>query len=169
MIKQFLISLTFIGCLFAQQNRLFWVVSDWQKVNKIADHLAERFHRIKSAYLTGVLDGRLYGYLKVWAKNNDLADSVFEETVDYLTVRELIKNLNYFYQDPLNLYIPVPAGIIIANMYAEQVPIQSIETYIDLTRRWINDLTLDLDTLNYSKLLEDKLMKHHEKQFNRFE
>jgi len=58
---------------------------------------------------------------------------------------------------------------LIANMYAEQVPIQSIETYIDLTRRWINDLTLDLDTLNYSKLLEDKLMKHHEKQFNRFE
>jgi len=169
MIKQFLISLTFIGCLFAQQNRLFWDGRDWQKVNKIADHHPETIHRIKSAYLTGVLDGRLYGYLKVWAKNNDLADSVFEETVDYLTVRELIKNLNYFYQDPLNLYIPVPAGIIIANMYAEQVPITIIDQFIRETRDWINELTLNLNEMDYSKLLEDKHIKHHEKKLNRSE
>ena len=76
---------------------------------------------------------------------------------------KLIKNLDYFYKDPLNVYIPVTAAIIISNMYAEQIPIESIENYIGLTRRWITDLTLDLDTLNYSKLLEDKLMKHYKK------
>ena len=67
------------------------------------------------------------------------------------------------YKDPLNIYIPVTTAIIISNMYAEQIPIKSIENYIELTRRWINNLTLDLDTLNYSKLLEDKLIKHYKK------
>ena len=46
-------------------------------------------------------------------------------------------------------------------MYAERVPIENIEIYIESTRRWINDLILDLDTLDYSKLLEDKLTKHN--------
>ena len=46
-------------------------------------------------------------------------------------------------------------------MYAERVPIENIEIYIESTRRWINDLILDLDTLDYSKLLEDKLIKHN--------
>ena len=32
-----------------------------------------------------------------------LADDVFIETVDYLSNRELIKNLDFFYQDRLNL------------------------------------------------------------------
>ena len=73
---------------------------------------------MKTAYLHGALDGRLYGYLKTWAKDQGLADDVFGETVDYLSNRELIKNIDYFYQDPLNSYIPVPAAILIANMYA---------------------------------------------------
>ena len=46
-------------------------------------------------------------------------------------------------------------------MYAERVPVENIEAYIESTRRWINDLILDLDTLDYSKLLEDKLIKHN--------
>ena len=76
-------------------------------------------------------------------------------------IRELIKNLDYFYQDPLNRYIPIPSAILISNMYAERVPIENIEAYIESTRRWINDLILDLDTLDYGKLLEDKLIKHN--------
>ena len=43
-------------------------------------------------------------------------------------------------------------------MYAERVPIENIEIYIESTRRWINDSFFDLDTLDYSKLLEDKLI-----------
>ena len=89
-----------------------------------------------------------------------MADEVFNETVDYLSIRELIKNIDNFYKDPLNRYIPVPSAVLIANMYAERIPVENIELYIKRTRRWINDLILDLDTLNYSKLLEDKLIKH---------
>ena len=74
-------------------------------------------------------------YLKTWSTNNELADEVFSETVDYLTIRELIKNLDYFYQDPLNRYIPIPSAILISNMYAERVPIESIELYVESTRR----------------------------------
>ncbi|GIR88895.1 MAG: hypothetical protein CM15mP87_03870 [Candidatus Neomarinimicrobiota bacterium] len=107
------------------------------------------------------LDGRLNYYLKTWSNDKELADAVFNETVDYLTIRELIKNLDYFYQDPLNRYIPIPSAILISNMYAERVPIENIESYIESTRRWINDLILDLDTLDYGKLLEDKLIKHN--------
>ena len=74
---------------------------------------------------------------------------------------EIQQALDYFYQDPLNRYIPIPSAILIANMYAERVPIEDIELYIESTRRWINDLILNLDTLNYGKLLEDKLIKHN--------
>ena len=61
------------------------------------------------------------------------------------------------------------SAILIANMYAERIPIDRIESYIESTRRWVNNLVLDLDTLNYSRLLEDKWIKHHEKQLNQFE
>lgn len=169
MIKHVIIPILFISGLFSQQNRLFWDGRDWQKIDKNVNYHPETIHRVKSAYLTGVLDGRLNGYLKVWSEDKNLADNVFGETVDYLTVRELIKNINYFYEDPLNLYIPIPSAIIIANMYAEQTPISIINQYIIATRKWINDLTLDLDTLNYSKLLEDKYIKYQENRLNQSE
>ena len=164
-----IIFLILFSYCIAQENKLFWDGRDWNRVAKSVDYHPKTVHRIKTAYLHGVLDGRLHGYLKTWAKDQYLADDVFGETVDYLTTRELIKNLDNFYEDPINGYIPIPAAIVIANMYAERVPVPMIEDYIEKTRRWINDLTLDLDTLNYSKLIEDKFIKHHEKQFNRSE
>ena len=54
-------------------------------------------------------------------------------------------------------------------MYAERIPIEKIELYIESSRKWINDLTLDLDTLNYSKLLEDKAIKHKDRYSNQYE
>ena len=144
----------------ARENKLFWDGLDWNRITKSVNYNNEQTFKIKRAYLNGVLDGRLNYYLKTWSNDKELADAVFNETVDYLTIRELIKNLDYFYQDPLNKYIPIPSAILISNMYAERVPIENIESYIESTRRWINDLILDLDTLNYSKLLEDKLIKH---------
>ncbi|GIS54936.1 hypothetical protein Ct9H90mP29_19780 [bacterium] len=69
----------------------------------------------------------------------------------------------------MNNYVPVPSAILIANMYAERIAIDRIESYIESTRNWINNLVLDLDTLNYSRLLEDKWIKHHEKQLNQYE
>ena len=145
----------------ARENKLFWDGFDWNQIAKSVDYNNKQIIKIKRAYLNGALDGRLNYYLKTWSSDKELADEVFNETVDYLTIRELIKNIDYFYQDPLNRYIPLPSAILIANMYAERVPIENIEVYIESTRRWINDLILDLDTLDYGKLLEDKLIKHN--------
>ena len=145
----------------ARENKIFWDGLDWNRITKSVDYNNEQTFKIKRAYLNGVLDGRLNYYLKTWSNDKELADEVFNETVDYLTIRELIKNLDYFYQDPLNRYIPIPSAILISNMYAERVPIENIEVYVESTRRWINDLMLDLDTLDYGKLLEDKLIKHN--------
>jgi len=158
-----------ICILNAQSNRLFWDGRDWNRVSKTVDYNIENTIRVKKAYLDGILDGRLYGYLKTWAVDKEIADKVFNETVDYLNTRELIKSIDNFYKDPINGYIPVASAVIIANMYAERIPLALIDEYTNFTRQWINNLILDLDTLNYSKLLEDKFLKHQRKKINQSE
>ncbi|MBE76418.1 MAG: hypothetical protein CMG41_01585 [Candidatus Marinimicrobia bacterium] len=73
------------------------------EINSNYDDLFE--YKIKSSYVNGVLDRRLYGYLKIWSKNATLANESFGESVDYLSVREVITSLNHFYEDPLNSYL----------------------------------------------------------------
>ena len=164
MIKNILILLISILCIcFAQENRLFWDGREWNSIRKKSNFIDEVEYKVKSSYINGVLDGRLYGYLKTWSKNPTLANEVFGEQVDYLTVRETIKSLDYFYEDPLNSYIPIPSAIIIANLYGKRVPINIIEKYIKDSRDWVNTLTLELDTLNYSRLIEDKYLKYKAK------
>jgi len=146
---------------FPKDNKLFWDGRDWNRVKKTVDYNTNYEFIIKKAYLEGALDGRLFSYLKTWENDKDVADNVFSETVDYLTIRELIKNIDYFYNDPMNSYIPIPSAILIANMYAKRMNMENIDFYIGSTRKWINELTLDLDTLNYSKLLEQKVTKQN--------
>ena len=162
------VNVFFSFCL-SKENKLFWDGRDWNRITKMVNNDQKNIFRIKTAYLNGILDGRLNYYLKVWVKDQFLADDVFGETVDYLSNRELIKNLDFFYQDRLNLYIPITSAIVISNMYAERVPIDIIDDYIIKIRRWINDLTLEMDTLNYSRLINDKFSKHQEKIFNQSE
>ena len=165
--KTFFYTLLYYLCIVnAQSNRLFWDGRDWNRVSKTVDYNTENTIRVKKAYLDGVLDGRLYGYLRTWAVDKKIADEVFSETVDYLNTRELIKSIDNFYEDPINGYIPVASAVIIANMYAERIPLVIIDEYTKFTRKWINELILELDTLNYSKVLEDKFLKHHRKKFN---
>ena len=147
--------------LNAQENRIFWDGRDWNNIRKNANYDNTLEYKIKSTYVNGVLDGRLYGYLKTWSKNATLANEVFGESVDYLSVREVIKNLNYFYEDPLNSYIPIPSAIIIANLYGQRVPLNIIEQYIKDSRDWVNSLVLELDTLDYSRLIEEKYFKNN--------
>ena len=168
-IRYIFATLVLVSLTSGQQNKLFWDGLDWNQISKSSNYNTEIIFRMKTAYLHGILDGRLYSYLKVWAEDQMIADNVFSETVDYLSNRELIKNLDYFYQDPLNSYIPVANAIIISNMYAERMPIENIESYINSSRKWINNLTLDLDTLNYSKLLEQKAIKHNNRNTNQYE
>ena len=146
--------------LNAQENRIFWDGREWNNIRKNANYDNTLEYKIKSTYVNGVLDGRLYGYLKTWSKNPTLANEVFGESVDYLSVREVIKSLNYFYEDPLNSYIPIPSAIIIANLYGQRVPINIIEKYIQDSRDWVNSLVLELDTLDYSRLIEEKYLKN---------
>ena len=156
--------LTIIGWkIEAQQKRLFWDGRDWNRVARKVDYHPERIYEVKSAYVIGALDGKLYGYLKTWSANSAIADSVFGEATDYLTTRELIKNLDYFYENSINGYIPVPAAIVIANLTATRVPPEILDQYISATRDWINNLHLGLDTLNYSRLLEEKYLKYNGK------
>ena len=162
--QQFIIFTIIFSFCTGQQNRLFWDGRDWKRVAQIVYHDIEMETRMKRAYLHGVLDGRLYGYLKTWAENATLANDVFGETVDYLSTRELNKSLDHFYDDPLNSYIPVPSAIVIANLYAERVPMDIIDNYIKETREWVNSLVVDLDTLNYSRLIEEKYLRHRAKQ-----
>ena len=143
----------------AQENRLFWDGREWNSIRKQVKFVDEIEHKIKSTYINGVLDGRLYGYLKIWSENAMLANDVFGEQVDYLTVREVVKSLNHFYEDPLNSYIPIPSAIVIANLYGKRVPLDVIEKYIKSSRDWVNSLTIELDTLDYSKLIEEKYLK----------
>ena len=146
--------------VFPKDNKLFWDGRDWNRVKKLANYNTNSEFIIKKAYLEGALDGRLFSYLKTWENDQIIADDVFSDTVDYLTIRELIKNIDHFYNDPMNNYIPIPSAILIANMYAKRMDMDNIDFYIKSTRKWINELTLDLDTLNYSKLLEQKVIKH---------
>ena len=150
-----------LNVVFSKDNKLFWDGRDWNRVKKLADYNTNYEFIIKKAYLEGALDGRLFSYLKTWENDKDIADSVFSETVDYLTIRELIKNIDHFYNDPMNSYIPIPSAVLVANMYAKRMNMENIDFYIKSTRKWINELTLDLDTLNYSKLLEQKVTKQN--------
>ena len=158
-----IITILITSICLPQENRLFYDGREWNDIRKKSNFVDEVEYKIKSSYINGVLDGRLYGYLKTWSKDPTLANEVFGEQVDYLTVRETIKSLDYFYADPLNSYIPVPSAIIIANLYGKRVPVNIIEKYIKDSRDWVNTLTLELDTLNYSKLIEDKYLKYKDK------
>ena len=162
--KKILTPLIFLTVIiFCQDNRMFWDGRDWNRVAKNVGHDTEMEARVKRSYLQGLLDGRLYGYLKTWDENATLANDVFGENVDYLSVRELVKNLDHFYNEPLNSYIPIPSAVIISNLYAQRVPLNIIDDYIKESREWVNSLVIDLDTLNYSRLIEEKYLKHKAK------
>ena len=164
MIKKIIILIiSVLYICFAQENRLFWDGREWNNIRGKVNFIDEIEYKIKSTYVNGVLDGRLYGYLKTWSENAMLANEVFGEQVDYLTVRETIKSLNHFYEDPLNSYIPIPSAIVIANLYGKRVPINIIEKYIQDSRDWVNSLTIELDTLDYSRLIEEKYLKYKDK------
>ena len=117
-------------------------------------------YRIKSAYLNGVLDGRLYYYLKAWAEEHEFADSLYSDKIDYLTTKETIRQLDRFYSDRLMVYVPVISAVIIVHMQAEQVPKKTIDLYVDQTKFWINRLTLDMEREGMRKLLEIKQNKY---------
>ena len=134
----FILSSLLVCQVIEKQNKLLWDGSDWKQISKRTYGNSESIYRIKSAYLNGVLDGRLYYYLKAWGEKQAFADSLYGDRVDYMTPRETIRQLDQFYKDNLMDYVPVVSAIIIVHMHAEQIPKKLINDYVDQTKFWIN-------------------------------
>ena len=148
------------GQIMERQNKLLWDGTDWDNIQKKVNRDIEMTFRIKSSYLSGVLDGRLYYYLKAWGERQAFADSLYGDRVDYMTRRETIRQLDRFYENPLMDYVPVVSAVIIVHMQAEQVPKRIVDRYVDQTKRWINQFTLDMESSGMHKLLKEKQESH---------
>ena len=144
------------GQIIEKQNKLLWDGIDWKNVSIRTNGDSETTFRVKSAYLNGVLDGRLYYYLKSWGEKQAFADSIYGDRVDYMTPRETIRQLDRFYRDNLMNYVPVVSAIIIVHMQAEQVPKKVIDQYVEETKSWINQLILDMQSRGMREIIKDK-------------
>ena len=60
--QQIIFFLILFSCPVAQENRLFWDGGDWNRVAKSVNYNDQVTFKMKTAYLHGALDGRLYGY-----------------------------------------------------------------------------------------------------------
>ncbi len=165
---RFIFIIFLLSLLIGQQHRLFWDGGDWRRLNKKAYNQPDLEYQLKAAYINGLMDGRLYDYLKLWAIDQALSDSIFQEMSDYLSTGELVKAVDHFYEDSYNLTIPVPSAVIIATMYAEQVPLNYIDDYVKQCRFWINNLYYQMENDNAAEILERKIRKYEtRKQKNR--
>ena len=144
------------GQIIEKQNKLLWDGIDWKNVSIRTNGDSESTFRVKSAYLNGVLDGRLYYYLKSWGEKQAFADSIYGDRLDYMTPRETIRQLDRFYRDNLMNYVPVVSAIIIVHMQAEQVPRKVIDQYVEETKSWINQLILDMQSRGMREIIKDK-------------
>ena len=111
-------SLVLILCLafctkaFPQEKKLFWDGYDWIKVNEITKEYPEYAFWIKSGYLSGLFDGKLFYQLKAIELNNSFSDTLFNDLIKPTNYRSLIAGLDMFYNDAAKRYIPIPLGLI---------------------------------------------------------
>ena len=155
-----IVSVYLSGQILEKQNKLLWDGTDWSNIAERVDGNPEMTFRIKSAYLSGILDGRLYYYLKAWGEKQTFADSLYADRIDYMTRRESIRQLDRFYNNPLMNYVPILSAMIIVHMQAEQVPKKVIDQYVEQTKFWINQITLDMQSRGIQKLLNEKQERH---------
>jgi len=139
-----------------KQNKLLWDGTDWTNISITVRNNSEMTNKIKSSYLNGILDGRLYYYLKAWGENQSFSDSLFGDRIDYMTRRETIRQLNRFYEDPLMSYVPVVSAMIIVHMQTEQISKKVVNAYIEQTKYWINQITLDMQSRGMQNILKEK-------------
>ena len=156
-----MLSVNLFSQVVEKQNKLLWDGTDWNNIEKRANGGPKSIYQIKSAYISGLLDGRLYYYLKAWAKNKNFADTLYSDRLDYLTNKETIRQLDRFYSDILMTYVPVISAIIIVHMEAEQVSKKTIDLYIDQTKYWINELTINMEEEGMHNLLKNKQKKYN--------
>ena len=155
-----ILSVNLFSQVLEKQNKLLWDGTDWNNIEKRASGGTKSIYQIKSAYISGLLDGRLYYYLKSWAEDRKFADNLYADKLDYLTNRETIRQLDRFYSDILMTYVPVVSAIIIVHMEAEQVSKKTIDLYIDQTKFWINELRINAEEEGMRNLLYQKQKKY---------
>ena len=142
--------------ILEKQNKLLWDGTDWNNISITVSNNPEMTNKIKSSYLNGILDGRLYYYLKAWGEKQSFSDSLYGDRIDYMTRREIIRQLNRFYEDPLMSYVPVVSAMIIVHMQTEQISKKVVNAYIEQTKYWINQITLDMQSRGMHNILKEK-------------
>ena len=156
----------FFAILFAQrENRIFWDGSNWNRISIQLGKGSESVYQIKASHLNGLLDGRLYYYLKAWEVEPSLAESTYNDPLDLLRYKELITALDNFYSDPKHNSIPIISAVIIENMRIGGISDRSIYRYIEETRFWVNNVRTSADSMSV-EILAAKLDKHLSKPFD---
>ena len=160
-----IVGFAFVLLCGQRQNRIFWDGSDWNRIEIQMNQESESIYRVKAAHINGLLDGRLYYYLKAWEVEPVLAENAYDDPLDLLRHKELIKALDKFYSDPKHNTIPVISAIIIANMRIGGITEPVVYKYIEETRFWANSMKADIDTMSV-EILAAKLDKHLSKPFD---
>jgi hypothetical protein len=152
--------------LFAQrENRIFWDGSNWNRISTKLGQGSESVYQIKASHLNGLLDGRLYYYLKAWEVEPLLAEGTYNDPLDLLRYKELITALDNFYSVPKHNSIPIISAVIIENMRIGGISERSIYRYIEETRFWVNNIRASADSMSV-EILASKLDKHLSKPFD---
>ena len=153
----FLVALLLPAGLWAQDHKLFWDGSDWQRISEKTSGSLEYTFLLKSAYLNGLQDGRLYDYYKLWPADSVLVtEHLKPELEDYLSTAELVRVLDNFYKEPLNRYIPIASAILIVNMTAQGQSAYVVDEYTRRSKDWINSLMLELQNQDQYKMMWEK-------------
>jgi hypothetical protein len=160
-----IVGFSFVLLCGQRENRIFWDGSDWNRIAIQMNQESESIYRVKAAHINGLLDGRLYYYLKAWEVEPVLAEDAYDDPLDLLRHKELIKALDNFYSDPKHNTIPVISAIIIANMRIGGISEPVVYRYIEETRFWANSMKADIDSISV-EILAAKLDKHLSKPFD---
>ena len=160
-----IVGFAFVLLCGQRQNRVFWDGSDWNRIAIQMNQESESIYRVKAAHINGLLDGRLYYYLKAWEVEPVLAEDAYDDPLDLLRHKELIKALDNFYSDLKHNTIPVISAIIIANMRIGGITEPVVYKYIEETRFWANSMKADIDSMSV-EILAAKLDKHLSKPFD---
>lgn len=137
-IKLLAMVLIILNLSAAQEHKLFWDGTDWLAIERISAEQPELIYWIKSAYLSGLFDSKLFYQLKANSVSPAWTDSVFEDLLKPAPAKRLIATIDMIYRDPANSYLPLPNAIVAASMYHQNFSQAEIGDYIARSKKWIN-------------------------------
>jgi len=129
---------------FPQEKKLFWDGYDWIIVNEITKEYPEYAFWIKSGYLSGLFDGKMFYKLKAMPMNNSVIDTLFTDLIEPSSVCSLIGGLDMFYQDISGEYIPIPLALIATIMIQNDYSKSEVDKFILESKKWINEITISI-------------------------